>query len=216
MTTDRTTTPNTGGPITRTALAAALGTALLAASGCGTILNGTKQGLSIASDPPGAMATGAGQAVETPGTLVIPRKAVDEMRIRIEKAGFVPCVVRLEPHKNAGFWVDVFWIPVGALAGGALAYNRSGTSGEMFHEAGNAVLGGLAGAAVATLGGVVVDAATGGGNTYRPGKIDVVLEKRPPEGSSSSSFVEVPGGEPDCAPRVPRPANPEGTASVIR
>jgi len=68
---------------TASVLAAA---ALIATAGCGTTIHGTKQAVPLASVPPGATATWNGQAVETPGSMVIPR-AVDDVRIRFEKQG---------------------------------------------------------------------------------------------------------------------------------
>lgn len=190
---------NPEGQARRTTLAAALGAGLLALSGCGTVLNGTRQAIPIASDPPGATASWNGQAVETPGSLVV-RRTDEDVLLRFEKAGYLPCIVRLERHKNGAFWANLAWIPAGIAAGAAIGANSTSRN-DGFQAFQNAGTGAVVGTAVVMLGAMGVDVATGGGNTFRPGSVTVVLKRL--EGGEGALPEAPPGREPACSPVTP-------------
>jgi hypothetical protein len=56
----------------------------------------------VITDPPGAVASGGGQRITTPGSLLVPSGA-KEMEIWIEKAGYETAVVLLAPPASDSF-----------------------------------------------------------------------------------------------------------------
>ncbi|MGB9711272.1 MAG: PEGA domain-containing protein [Thermodesulfovibrio sp.] len=94
----------------------------LIASGCGTFVHGTKQELSISTEPPGATAIIETQSCVTPCTMTVSRKAE---KITIKKDGFEQ-TYELSKHFNAGATIfgNILWLLPGiiidAISGGAM------------------------------------------------------------------------------------------------
>ena len=93
-------------------------------SGCGTLVHGTSQNISIQSEPEGAKARlSNGYEVVTPDTLTVKRS--DDQVITFEKEGYKKKQVMLDRHFNAGATIlgNILWLLVGAaidlIAGGA-------------------------------------------------------------------------------------------------
>ena len=70
------------------------------ATQCASTSPPSGQRVPVISDPPGAMASGAGQRITTPGSLLVPDGA-REMEIRIEKAGFETAFVLLTAESGS-------------------------------------------------------------------------------------------------------------------
>ena len=83
--------------------------------GCGTILHGSQQEISIKADPPEATVRVDDKTVNTPATLNLPR-SVDHT-ITIELEGYESKEVKLERSVNAGATVlgNILWLIPGAL-----------------------------------------------------------------------------------------------------
>lgn len=94
----------------------------LLASGCGTIVHGSKQQLSISTEPPGATATIETQSCVTPCTMTVSRKAE---KVKIKKDGFEK-EYELSKHFNFGATIlgNILWLLPGviidAISGGAV------------------------------------------------------------------------------------------------
>lgn len=94
----------------------------LLTSGCGTVVHGTKQELSINTEPPGATAIIETQSCVTPCTMTVSRKAE---KITIKKDDFEK-TYELSKHFNAGATIlgNILWLLPGvvidAISGGAM------------------------------------------------------------------------------------------------
>ncbi len=112
-------------------------------AGCATAIRGTRQDFSVISKPPGADALFSnGESCVTPCAIRLRRS--DPFQVRVSKPGYVPQTVSVTSKFGAG--------------GGAVLL-------------GNAVLGGIAGAAI--------DSGSGAMNNLTPNPVDVTLTQSP-------------------------------------
>lgn len=79
-------------------------------SGCGTIISGTSQNISITTVPPGAQVQIKEQSATTPATMSVSRRMTTTAVIT--KPGYEPRTVDLSCEINPVFWLD---IPCGAI-----------------------------------------------------------------------------------------------------
>jgi hypothetical protein len=91
--------------------------------GCATLARGTKQKVTIASNPSGATVTHerAKESWTTPATIELPRNRRHD--IVVSMPGYTPASVYVRSEANIGWWIfDAFSLGVGnlidALAGG--------------------------------------------------------------------------------------------------
>jgi hypothetical protein len=148
--------------------------AALLTVGCGTLVHGSAQQISVSSTPPGATARATcndGSAVEatTPGTLLLRRNA-EGCSITVSKAGYESQSVALTRGKSASMVANVpAAIPSAlgvGLAGLIVCGGRSNTAGACFGV--GAILG-------LFLPGYL-DARSGAMYSQRPDHIDVALK----------------------------------------
>ena len=77
--------------------------ACLASSGCATVINGSTQRVTVASDPPGAqLYVNDAPAGVTPAFVDVPRRDPD-LELRLEKDGYEPAVLPLERSRSG--WI---------------------------------------------------------------------------------------------------------------
>lgn len=140
-------------------------------AGCATVIHGTKQKVEVVTTPSGATATAAGQTVQTPGTLVLPRKSpfVD---VRIEKEGYATRMVRLQRSGSSVVWWNLMMLPAGGAAGGAIGAG----SGSGWSSLGGAAVGGVAGGALLPAVAFGVDYGNGAAYEFIPSRIVMQLE----------------------------------------
>ncbi len=149
--------------------------AVLFGVGCGTIVHGPTQQLSVNSTPPGATARATcndGSSVEatTPGTLLLRRNA-EGCSITVSKGGYESQTVALTRTKSSA----VFGGNVGAALPSMLAGGLVGLLVCRNNESvafGCVLLGGAAGLLFPGY----LDARSGAMYTQQPGKVDVVLK----------------------------------------
>jgi len=96
--------------------------AVLAGSGCATMISGKTQTISVASDPSGAQVTAqpGGFRATTPGALTLKRLA-SGYRLRFEKEGYASVDVRLRSSTNGWVWGNLL---IGGLIGIAVDYGN--------------------------------------------------------------------------------------------
>ncbi|HEY6137377.1 MAG TPA: hypothetical protein VI670_06395 [Thermoanaerobaculia bacterium] len=155
-------------------LAALAALAALLTVGCGTLVHGSTQQISVTSTPPGATARATcndGSSVEatTPGTLLLRRNA-EGCAITVGKSGYESQTVALTRTKSGA----VFGGNVGAalpsmLAGGLIGLLVCQNSENVTF--GCVLLGGAAGLLLPGY----LDARSGAMYMQRPDKIDVLL-----------------------------------------
>lgn len=161
-------------------------------SGCASLGNEKRQTLPVDSDPPEATASWDGQAVTTPGAIVVHRKA-RHASIRFEKPGYETCTVELTRKHDGAYWSNLALIPAGLLLGGAIGYSTTSHKG-FFSGWEEAIVGGVLGGAVVPLAGMLIDSGNGRGYEQRPAKLEVVLARLEPGRGVAPS-----GSEPRCA-----------------
>ena len=146
---------------------------------CATIISGKLQTIPVTTTPPGAEVTlkgrtrpqpGQPDSYQTPAKVVLHRKEKNVI-ICIEKDGYRPAEVRLKRGLNGWTFLGLVQLPSLTIADGATGAARVG------------------GLLTYTIGFILLDVATGGGNKLRPGKVEVVLE---PAGSSTPGEVTGP------------------------
>jgi hypothetical protein len=151
--------------------------ALLFSAGCATIAHGPNQKIEVVSNPPGALACASEHCVDTPGVLVIPRHA-REIRIAVEKDGYVTRVFPLERTGSGLVWLNMAVIPAGIYAGASIGEQSSSGFGAF-----EAAYTGAAVGAVALVGVCMgADYISGAAFEQTPGRLVVDLAR-----------VEVPG-----------------------
>jgi len=102
--------------------------ALLFFGGCATIMHGTKQDISIASDPPGAKAIINNISVTTPSTIPLQRKHT--YRVEISKPGYESKTARVDKNFSAWYLVN---IPFISVAGGLIGLIIDAVNGAMWN-----------------------------------------------------------------------------------
>jgi hypothetical protein len=162
----------------------------LAAGGCATVFNGTRQKIEVVSEPPGATASALGQQVTTPGILVLPRKA-QALEIKVEKEGYEARTIALRRVTSGLVYLDFIAIPagiVGGAAAGAGLSNDHGWFAGWTEAAYGAAAGGvgLSGAAFA------IDYTNGSAYRLEPGKVVVRLEALAPAQAAAASGEKEP------------------------
>jgi len=161
-------------------------------SACASLGNEKRQTLPLDSDPPEATASWDGQAVTTPGAIVVHRKA-QNASIRFEKPGYQACTVELTRKHDGAFWSNLALIPAGLLVGGAIGYSTASHKGA-FSGWEEAIVGGVLGGAVVPLAGMLIDSGNGRGYEQKPARLKVALARLAP-----GHGVAPPGSEPRCA-----------------
>jgi hypothetical protein len=106
--------PSTIRPV-RPAASLVLAASLLVATGCATIVSGTRQKVYVLSNPPGATASVGTQKVPTPGVLHLPHRS-KEIGILLEKPGYGTCRVSLRRKQGSWTFLNLLGIPAGAAA----------------------------------------------------------------------------------------------------
>ena len=88
---------------------------VLILAGCGTIVHGSKQDISIKAEPPEAIVKVDGKRVQTPATLNLPRKL--EHTVSVELEGYESEEVKIERSINAVASVlgNILWLVPGAV-----------------------------------------------------------------------------------------------------
>ena len=159
----------------------ALVAAVLAATGCATMANGTTQRIRVTSDPPGASVFLDGRPVGTTPTQITANRRNRESVIGIEKEGFQPATYRVERRED---WSTVLW----DVALGVAIITATGRL-MLEHDEANLTFGQtiVAFGAGATPG--IVDYANGAAFRFPP-RIDVLLEPAPRLGRLPNQFLE--------------------------
>jgi streptogramin lyase len=132
---------------------------LLAVTGCATIVQRSVEEIPITSDPPGATVQVGDQTLTTPATVTLKRN--EDYTVRVSKEGYYDNVAILR-HRESG-WIagNLLWdLPTTGL----LMCLTQGMSGAVIFGPGS-----------------MCDRWTGAGYTLVPDKVELVLEKRPPE-----------------------------------
>jgi hypothetical protein len=154
--------------------------ALLLASGCATMVNGTHQEVPVRSEPSGARVRyDCGDSrgeVTTPATIALQR-AAEHCSLTVTKAGYADQTVLFERQRSKA--TEVNRVP-GAIAGATL-----GVIGLFLgldasaHPEDGAEVGWVVGNAAGTLPAEAIDAKTGGAYKQVPKKVYVRLDPLP-------------------------------------
>ena len=91
---------------------------LALATGCATILHGSRQNIRVETDPPGATATAGDQTITTPGVLKLSRREPNP-EVIIEKDGYVSRRVFLTRKRSDATWANLAFVPTGFAVGAA-------------------------------------------------------------------------------------------------
>jgi hypothetical protein len=132
--------------------------------GCATFSHGRTQEIQVVTKPPGARATLPGQAITTPGRLVIARRS--EPVVELSREGCAPVAVKLDRRLSPELWRNNgLVVAVGAAVAASAPDDLSG------------FLGILAGVVTVGVGvtGFGVDLVTGGAFELHPGALYVEL-----------------------------------------
>ena len=90
--------------------------AVYLAQGCATIMHGTKQDISIASDPPGAQAViNNNMTVTTPASVALSRKHTYD--VQVSKPGYTKKTARIDKNFSAWYLINIPFFPVGGFIG---------------------------------------------------------------------------------------------------
>lgn len=97
---------------------------LLPAAACATIMQGSKQGVSVSSTPTGASISADGQPMgTTPAVLRLARR--DSHVVRLDLEGYQPFEMKLEKKTSGWVWGNIVF-------GGVIGVVVDGTTGAMF------------------------------------------------------------------------------------
>ncbi len=88
--------------------------------GCASAVHGTRQRVSVVTDPAGAVARFGFESITTPGELQLPRKP-KTVTVTIEKEGYEPVEVVLRRKVSGAVWLNLLAIPVGVAVGSQLS-----------------------------------------------------------------------------------------------
>lgn len=101
--------------------------AVLFASGCATLFQGTNEEIMVASDPPGAQVTVSdGRQGTTPYSMRVNRD--DDLQIHVSKPGYAPTDISDTSHVEWGYLVsDIFFT-------GLIGLGVDGIDGAMFYH----------------------------------------------------------------------------------
>jgi hypothetical protein len=190
---------------------------LFAATGCATVVHGTRQKIEVTTDPPGAMASAGDQKVTTPRAFRLPRRS-KEIVILVEKPGYATCHVSLKRKQGALTFFNLVGIPAGAAAGGAIAEATTSATGWAALGAG---LGGLAlGAVLVPAAAFAIDYGTGAAFSLEPARVEVELAATETAAGGSADALEAVESKrppPPCTARKPgTPSQPDGSPPESR
>jgi hypothetical protein len=146
----------------------------LAAGGCATVFQGTRQKIEVISEPAGATASVLGQQVTTPGILVLPRKA-KTLEIKVEKEGYQARTIALRRVTSGLVYLNFIGIPAGIVGGAAAGKGLSNDHG-WFAGWTEAAYGALAGGVGLSGAAFAIDYANGSAYRLEPAKVVVRLE----------------------------------------
>jgi hypothetical protein len=146
----------------------------LAAGGCATVFQGTRQKIEVISEPAGATASALEQQVTTPGVLTLPRKA-KTLEIRVEKEGYVARTIVLRRVTSGLVYLNFIAIPAGIVGGAAAGAGLSNDHG-WFAGWSEAAYGAAAGGVGLSGAAFAIDYANGSAYRLEPAKVVVRLE----------------------------------------
>jgi hypothetical protein len=149
-------------------LAFLLALGALLSTGCATVANTPKQRIEILSQPSGAHVTVAGQTLETPAFVELPRKD-KELEIVVEKEGYQTATVKLTREATGKTWWNMTAIAAGLLVGAAI---EGGTGLDAADGMGTGLIVG----GVVALGGLAADYSNGSAYRLDPGRVVVELK----------------------------------------
>jgi hypothetical protein len=82
-------------------------TLTLLVSGCGTMINGSRQSIEITTSPTGAECRSGEDKITAPGTLKLPRKGDKDVTCALP--GYSPAVARLAQHTSGWIWGNLIF-----------------------------------------------------------------------------------------------------------
>ena len=162
----------------------------LAAGGCATVFNGTRQKIEVVSEPPGATASALGQQVTTPGVLTLPRKA-KLLEIKVEKEGYAARTIAMRRATSRLVYLNFIGIPAGIVGGAAAGAGLSNDHG-WFAGWTEAAYGAMAGGVGLSGAAFAIDYANGSAYRLEPGKVVVRLEALVPAQATAASGEKEP------------------------
>lgn len=146
----------------------------LAAGGCATVFQGTRQKIEVISEPAGATASALGQQVTTPGVLTLPRKA-KTLEIKVEKEGYATRTIALRRVTSGLVYLNFIGIPAGIVGGAAAGAGLSNDHG-WFAGWTEAAYGAMAGGVGLSGAAFAIDYSNGSAYRLEPAKVVVRLE----------------------------------------
>jgi hypothetical protein len=145
------------------------------ATGCATVLHGSRQNVRVETDPPGATASAVGRKITTPGVLKLPRKE-KTLEVLVEKDGYVSRRVTLTRKASGAGWANLLFMPAGAAIGASFCCDTSSDASVLElmvgRRAAQAFIAGVALPAAA----FVIDSTIGGAYRLDPPTIVLRLE----------------------------------------
>jgi hypothetical protein len=139
--------------------------------GCASAVHGTRQRVSVVTEPAGAVARFGFESITTPGELQLPRKP-KTVTVTIEKEGYEPVEVVLRRKVSGAVWLNLLAIPVGAAVSSQLSDDDG-----MFDRGDNAGIGALLLTPIA-FAGVAGDFILGGAYRRDRNAIEITLSPR--------------------------------------
>jgi hypothetical protein len=156
------------------------------ASGCATVIHGTRQNVRVETDPPGATASAGDQRITTPGVLKLKRKE-KALEIVVEKEGYETRRVALTRKDSGWQWLNMIGIPAGIVAGASVGH----TNDEGLDFSG-AATGAVVGGVVLSGAGFLIDYGDGAAYKLDPPLVVVRLEPVPAPASPSTTEGKTP------------------------